>query len=117
MFRRSSSSFDVLESSMNDSPITRQKVSQLPGEYKQTTQIWQAANKTCNHQSLGGIMCGSHRTIPLKGKDKPQIDFMCVTMIDPETSWFELVELPISQQELDIPKGTRDKGAKTNIYN
>ena len=24
---------------------------------------WQTANKTCNHQSLGDIMCGSHRTI------------------------------------------------------
>eukprot|EP00804_Cyclotella_cryptica_P022857 CCRYP_005057-RA/>CCRYP_005057-RA protein AED:0.35 eAED:0.36 QI:0/0/0/1/0/0/2/0/611 len=40
----------------------------------------------------------------LKGKDKTQIDFMCVTMIDPATSWFEIVELPVSQlQELDIP--------------
>ena len=25
----------------------------------------------------------------LKGKDGTQIDFMCVTMIDPSTSWFE----------------------------
>eukprot|EP00804_Cyclotella_cryptica_P013866 CCRYP_002396-RA/>CCRYP_002396-RA protein AED:0.37 eAED:0.47 QI:0/0/0/1/0/0/3/0/440 len=33
----------------------------------------------------------------LKGKDKTQIDFMCVTMIDPATSWFEIVELPVSQ--------------------
>eukprot|EP00804_Cyclotella_cryptica_P012263 CCRYP_013852-RA/>CCRYP_013852-RA protein AED:0.46 eAED:0.46 QI:0/0/0/1/0/0/2/0/146 len=40
----------------------------------------------------------------LKGKDKTQIDFMCVTMIDPATSWFEIVELPVSQlQKLDIP--------------
>ena len=41
------------------------------------------------------------------GKDGTQIDFMCVTMIDPATSWFEIVELPVSQpSELDIPKGT-----------
>ncbi len=33
------------------------------------------------------------------------MNFMCVTMIDPATSWFEIVDLPISQQELDIPKG------------
>eukprot|EP00804_Cyclotella_cryptica_P018324 CCRYP_017983-RA/>CCRYP_017983-RA protein AED:0.41 eAED:0.41 QI:0/0/0/1/1/1/2/0/348 len=33
----------------------------------------------------------------LKGKDKTQIDFMCITMIDPATSWFEIVELPVSQ--------------------
>eukprot|EP00804_Cyclotella_cryptica_P025130 CCRYP_012980-RA/>CCRYP_012980-RA protein AED:0.39 eAED:0.39 QI:0/-1/0/1/-1/1/1/0/418 len=44
----------------------------------------------------------------LKGKDKTQIDFMCVTMIDPATSWFEIVELPVSQlQKLDIPTGTK----------
>ena len=49
----------------------------------------------------------------LKGKDKTQIDFMCITMIGPATSWFEIVELPISQQELDIPKGTmRQKGQR-----
>ena len=29
---------------------------------------------------------------------------MCVTMIDPATSWFEIVELPVSKlEELDIP--------------
>ena len=53
----------------------------------------------------------------LKGKDKTQIDFMCVTMIDPATSWFEIVELPISQQELDIPMVQRGIRAKTNISN
>jgi hypothetical protein len=30
----------------------------------------------------------------LKGKDSSIIDFMCLTMIDPATSWFEIVELP-----------------------
>ena len=29
----------------------------------------------------------------LKGKDKTVIDFMCITMIDPATSWFEIAEL------------------------
>ncbi len=47
----------------------------------------------------------------LKGKDGTQIDFMCLTMIDPATSWFEIVELPISKpQQLDIP--TVDKKGK-----
>ena len=30
----------------------------------------------------------------LKGKDGLSIDFMCLTMIHPATSWFEIVELP-----------------------
>jgi hypothetical protein len=29
---------------------------------------------------------------PLKGKDGSSIDFMCLTMIDPATSWFKIVE-------------------------
>eukprot|EP00804_Cyclotella_cryptica_P028232 CCRYP_014590-RA/>CCRYP_014590-RA protein AED:0.27 eAED:0.27 QI:0/-1/0/1/-1/1/1/0/188 len=45
----------------------------------------------------------------LKGKDKTQIDFMCVTMINPATSWFEIVELTVSQlDEFDIPKGAKE---------
>jgi hypothetical protein len=31
----------------------------------------------------------------LKGKDGSSIDFMCLTMINPVTSWFEIVELPL----------------------
>ena len=55
------------------------------------------------------------RPYTLKGKDGTQIDFMCVTMIDPATSWFEMVELLLSQlPELDISMGT--KGLKgTNM--
>ena len=30
----------------------------------------------------------------LKGKDGSSIDFMALTMIDPASSWFEIVELP-----------------------
>eukprot|EP00804_Cyclotella_cryptica_P016666 CCRYP_001971-RA/>CCRYP_001971-RA protein AED:0.45 eAED:0.58 QI:0/0/0/1/0/0/3/0/370 len=53
----------------------------------------------------------------LKGKDKTQIDFMCITMIDPATSWFEIVELPVSQlPKLDIPMGTKGhKGKDTHV--
>ena len=44
----------------------------------------------------------------LKGKDGTQIDFMCVTMIDPATSWFEIVELPVLHlSEHDIPMSTQ----------
>ena len=46
----------------------------------------------------------------LKGKDGTQIEFMCVTMIDPATSWFEIMELPVSQlSEHDIPMGKQGR--------
>ena len=31
----------------------------------------------------------------LRGKDRTEIDFMCLTMIDPASSWFKIVELPV----------------------
>ena len=30
----------------------------------------------------------------LKGTDGTVMDFMCLTMIDPATGWFEIIELP-----------------------
>ena len=39
----------------------------------------------------------------LKGKDGTDIDFMCVTMIDPATSWFEIVELLVTEFNSAIP--------------
>ena len=46
----------------------------------------------------------------LKGKDGSQIDFMCLTMIDPASSWFEIVELPVF--EYITPPSYTKKGTK-----
>ena len=52
----------------------------------------------------------------LKGKDKTEIDSMCITMIGSATSWVKIAELPISQPSgLDIPWVQRGTRAKTNI--
>jgi hypothetical protein len=45
----------------------------------------------------------------LKGKDGSSIDFMCLTMIDPATNWFEIVELPTFAQETTVPPAGKDK--------
>ncbi len=46
----------------------------------------------------------------LEGKDRSSIDFMCLTMIDPATSLFEIVELPTVAQETTIsPAGVGKK--------
>ena len=49
----------------------------------------------------------------LKGKDGTQIDFMCLTMIDPASSWFEIVELPVLETLNTFPAGRR-KGTKVH---
>ncbi len=50
----------------------------------------------------------------LKGKDSSRIDFMCLTMIDPTTSWIEIVELP--SVRVAVPKGGKDKKATCLNY-
>ncbi len=34
----------------------------------------------------------------LKGKDGSEVDFMCLTMMDPATNWFKIVELPVVEK-------------------
>jgi hypothetical protein len=45
----------------------------------------------------------------LKDIDDSSIDFMCLTMIDPATSWFEVVELPTVAQEMTVPPWVKVK--------
>ncbi len=45
----------------------------------------------------------------LKGKDGSSIDLMCLTMIDPATTWFEIVELPTVAQEMTVPPAGKGK--------
>ena len=50
----------------------------------------------------------------LKGKDGTEIDFMCLTMIDPASSWFEVVDLGLTT-DATIPLETKErKGTKTH---
>jgi hypothetical protein len=48
----------------------------------------------------------------LKGKDRTQIDFMCLTMIDPASSWIKIAELPVL--EYITPPSQTKRGTKTH---
>ncbi len=50
----------------------------------------------------------------LKGKDGSSIDFMCLTMINPATSWFKIVELPTVAQDTTVFPPA-DKGKKVHL--
>ena len=50
----------------------------------------------------------------LKGKEGTDINFICLTMIDPAWSWFGIVELPVTTHAV-IPIDTKgQKGTKTH---
>ena len=50
----------------------------------------------------------------LKGKDKTKIDFMCQTMIDPTTSWLEIIELHVGETTTIPTDVMRRKGTLTH---
>ena len=47
----------------------------------------------------------------LKGKDRREIVFMCLTMIDPASSWYEMVELPVREIQSSAKAQTETKDA------
>jgi hypothetical protein len=57
-------------------------------------------------RALYGDLIGPYT---LKGKDGSSIDFMCLTMINPATSWLEIVERPTVR--VTVPKGGKGKKA------
>jgi hypothetical protein len=50
----------------------------------------------------------------LKGKDSSSIDFICLTMINPATSWFKIAGLPTVR--VTVPKGGKGKKATCLDY-
>jgi hypothetical protein len=52
----------------------------------------------------------------LKGKDGLSIDFMTLTMIDPASSWFEVVELPTIMQSMTKKVNGKERTIKEEIF-
>ena len=52
----------------------------------------------------------------IKGKDGTVIDFMCLTMIDPASGWFEIVKLPVikTPERVTATDNKGQKGKKTD---
>ena len=51
----------------------------------------------------------------MRGKDGTEIDFMCLTMIDPASSWVEVVELPVVEYAT-TGRSARDKTKDKDAY-
>jgi hypothetical protein len=51
-----------------------------------------------------------------KGKDGTIIDFMALTMIDPATSWFKVVELPLVRQLKTMTTNGKESSIVEEIF-
>jgi hypothetical protein len=52
----------------------------------------------------------------LKGKDGLSIDFMALTMINPASSWFEVVELPTIMRLMTKKVNGKERTIKEEIF-
>ena len=52
----------------------------------------------------------------LKGKDGSSIDFMALTMIDPASSWFEIVELPTIWRLITKKENGKERSFEEEIF-
>ena len=49
----------------------------------------------------------------LKSRNGSAIDFICLTMIDPASNWFKIVELPVAENTPTAHSSNREKTPKT----
>jgi hypothetical protein len=52
----------------------------------------------------------------LKGKESSAIDFMALTMIDPTSSWFKIVELPLVKRLTTMKVNGKETVSKELIF-
>ncbi len=76
---------------------------------KRQPKVWTPITKAGHNNSLENSMVDLVGPYTLKGKDGSSIDFICLTMIDPATSWFKIVELPTVAQEMTVPSAGKRK--------
>ncbi len=55
-------------------------------------------------------------TYTLRGNDGSVVDFMALTMIDPASGWFKIVELPLVRQLKTITVDGRESLASEEIF-
>jgi hypothetical protein len=85
---------DILERNEKHHPIHNKVMQDLPSEIKTFSTIWTSTIKNCDKHSMGCLCADLIGPCTPKGKDGSSIDFMALTMINPTSSWFEVVELP-----------------------
>ena len=72
-------------------------MSLLPIRQERETSLWTSSTKKSQKTTPWKSVCVNLiEPYTIKAKDGTVLDFMCLTMIDPSTGWFEIVELPLA---------------------
>ncbi len=81
---------------------------------KRTQKYGHLPSKIVIREALCADLIGPYT---LKGKDGSSIDFMALTMINPTSSWFEVVELPTIMRLMTRKVNGKERTIKNQIFN
>ena len=92
--RRDNESCDILERNVYHHPIHTKSCKTCQVNKKRSLKYGHLPSKIVICIPWEALCVDLIGPYTLKGKDGLSIDFMALTMIDPASSWFEVVELP-----------------------
>jgi hypothetical protein len=115
--QRDNESCDILERDEKYHPIQNKVMQDLPSEYKHTQKYGHLPPKIIISTPWEALCVDLIGPYTLKGKDGLSIDFMALTMIDPASSWFEVVELPTIMQLMTKKVNGKERAVKEKIFN
>ncbi len=97
-------------------PVIHQILQILPNIQETQQEVWSCTTKDGHNNTWRALCVDLIGPYTLKGRnDGKSIDFMCLTMIDPARSWFEIVKLP-TVIKLNVPSTGKGKKVTCNNY-
>ncbi len=112
MSQRDNEIFDILEGYAQYYPVICQILQILPKKQETQPEVW-SCTKLVIMTPWRALCVNLIGQCTLEGKDNKSIDFMCLTMNEPTTSWFEITQLP-TITKLTVPN--MGKGNKATLY-
>ncbi len=115
--RRDDERHNILERNANNHPIHNQILQDMPSQQRTSTKIWPPVIQNSNKHPVEALCVDLLGHFILKGKDGSAVDFMALTMIDPASSWFKIVELPLVIRLTTTMVNGKEKVSNKLIFN
>ena len=115
--QRNSLSFDVLKKSKNNSPITCQKCHNCQVNKCRQLKYGKLPTKLVITNPWEALCVDLIGPYTLKGKEKTQIDFMCITILTQQWAGSKLLSCQYHSMSLIFPRVQRGIRAQTNMSN
>ena len=114
--RRDNESCDILERNEKHHPSKTKSCKTCQVKKKRTQKYGHLPPKIVISTPWEALCVDLVGPYTLKGKDGSSIDFMALTMIDPASSWFEIVELPTIYRLITKKENGKERTIEEEIF-